>query len=221
MRSKFATAAQLALAMALTLGTNVVHAGLADSPARRGSTAETHCPLTGLKAPKGVDVDRAALAVKVDNNLDGTEASGLERADLVFETVVEGGVTRFMAIFHCKGGGTVGPVRSARMDDPALAGPFTNVLVNSGANDAVAEKLAARGMISIDEFNADGALYRATEDADDVDDLYADLASVRDLLTGDAHSPHAGVFDFGTAAAGSFRTTTATLDFGATNVEYR
>ena len=38
----------------------------------------------------------------------------LTRADVVYEAVAEGGITRFLSVFYCQDAGIVGPVRSAR-----------------------------------------------------------------------------------------------------------
>ena len=65
------------------------------------------CPLTGLAAPKGGVPQRTALAVKVENTDDAYPLAGLEGADLIYEEVVEGGITRFIAIYHCGGASRV------------------------------------------------------------------------------------------------------------------
>jgi hypothetical protein len=78
------------------------------------------CPLTGEAAPGGRVPQRTALAIKVENTDDAYPLAGLEGADLVYEEVVEGGITRFIAIYHCGGASRVGPVRSARTTDPKI-----------------------------------------------------------------------------------------------------
>src|SRR5690606_10939112 len=60
---------------------------------------------------------RAALAVKVDATAHGRPQVGLLAADVVFEEVVEGGLTRLLAVYHSTDPETVGPVRSARSTD--------------------------------------------------------------------------------------------------------
>ncbi len=54
------------------------------------------------------------LAAMVDNSPLAMPQVGLDRADLVFEAFVEGGITRFMAVFWRKEANRVEPVRSAR-----------------------------------------------------------------------------------------------------------
>lgn len=54
------------------------------------------------------------LGVMIENHVDARPQSGLSKADVVYEAVAEGGITRFLAVFYCQDGGEVGPVRSAR-----------------------------------------------------------------------------------------------------------
>lgn len=78
------------------------------------------CVLNGQKftqEEKTIWEKRRPLAVMVENHTDARPQSGLSRADIVYEAVAEGGITRFMAIFYCNASAldvTVGPVRSAR-----------------------------------------------------------------------------------------------------------
>ena len=60
---------------------------------------------------------RPVLAVKIDNIVDARPQTGLQSADLVYVIPVEGGLTRFMAVFSSHLPNAVGPVRSAREDD--------------------------------------------------------------------------------------------------------
>lgn len=58
--------------------------------------------------------DRRPLAVMIENHTEARPQSGLSKADIVYEAVAEGGITRFMAIFHAQDADIIGPVRSAR-----------------------------------------------------------------------------------------------------------
>ncbi len=79
------------------------------------------CPINGLLYPKSYkDIwsTRRPLAVMIENHLDSRPLSGLSSADLVYEAVAEGGITRQMGIFLCDIAGqniTLAPVRSARI----------------------------------------------------------------------------------------------------------
>jgi hypothetical protein len=63
--------------------------------------------------------DKRPLAIMVENHIESRPQSGLSHADVVYEAVAEGGITRFMAIYYCGANFglndiQVGPVRSAR-----------------------------------------------------------------------------------------------------------
>ena len=78
--------------------------------------------------------DRPAAVVKIDNGSAASPHQGLNAADIVIEEEVEGGVTRFAAIFHSTST-IVGPVRSGRTTDLALVGGLGSpLLMYSGAN---------------------------------------------------------------------------------------
>lgn len=78
------------------------------------------CPLNGklfTKQEEAVWQKRRPLAVMIENHAESRPQSGLSLADVVYEAVAEGGITRFMGIFYC--GISVepvnlAPVRSAR-----------------------------------------------------------------------------------------------------------
>ena len=63
---------------------------------------------------------KPVLAVKIDNIVDARPQTGLQSADLMYVIPVEGGLTRFMAVFSSHLPPAVGPVRSAREDDLAV-----------------------------------------------------------------------------------------------------
>jgi hypothetical protein len=81
--------------------------------------ATVTAPLTGLQM-SAVFADRPALSIKVDNSPYGLPQSGINRADLVSEALVEGGLTRLLATYQSEDAASVGPIRSARPVDAAL-----------------------------------------------------------------------------------------------------
>jgi Protein of unknown function (DUF3048) N-terminal domain/Protein of unknown function (DUF3048) C-terminal domain len=64
------------------------------------------------------------LAVKIDNIVYARPQTGLQSADIVYVIPVEGGLTRFMAVFSSRFPPVVGPVRSARQSDLDLLAQF-------------------------------------------------------------------------------------------------
>lgn len=78
------------------------------------------CPLNGkmyTKAERDIWETRRPLGVMLENHQEARPQSGLSRADIVYEAIAEGGITRFLALFYCGVSAEevqVGPVRSAR-----------------------------------------------------------------------------------------------------------
>ena len=99
---------------------------------------------------QGTDIGRPALAVKIDNVTRAHPQSGLNAADVVYEEIVEGGVTRLVAVFQSTSADMVGPVRSARTSDPPLLTGFDHpLLAYSGANRGTKNELAASTMVDV------------------------------------------------------------------------
>ncbi len=114
------------------------------APAADGVSKGPDCPLTGTPAPHGTIPDRSALAVKVDNYPTARPQTGLTAADIVFEEPVEGGITRYVAVFQCRGTSVVGPVRSARNIDIGILGEFGHpLLVHVGGIQPVIDNILA------------------------------------------------------------------------------
>jgi len=92
-------------------------------------------PLTGLPDSSGAAASRPSIAVKIDNAPEARPQSGLDVADVVYEEVVEGGVTRFIAVFQSTapgGPGLAGPVRSVRPMDPNVLAAYKGLIAYSG-----------------------------------------------------------------------------------------
>jgi hypothetical protein len=81
-------------------------------------------PLTSPFTGERVRSLKPVLAVKIDNIVDARPQTGLQSADLMYVIPVEGGLTRFMAVFSSRLPSAVGPVRSAREDDLTILRQF-------------------------------------------------------------------------------------------------
>lgn len=128
------------------------------------SSLKPTCPLTGLPPGGGKPVpQRPVAAVKVENTVDAYPLVGLQKADIVYEELVEGGLTRFMAVYQCKDVRRVGPVRSARTTDPKILLQFNKhpILGDSGAQLTVVNALKKAGILTYDDTSASAAFTRA------------------------------------------------------------
>lgn len=117
-------------------------------------------PLTGLPDPQGFSQTRPSLAVKIENTPEARPQSGLDVADDVYEEVVDGGITRFWAIFNSTAPTNIGPVRSVRAMDPLVVKPLGGVIAYSGGTPPNVALIRATGLVWVDENNAGDAFYR-------------------------------------------------------------
>lgn len=123
------------------------------TPVRHGPL----CPLTGAPPPHGTVPKRPAVAVKVENLAAARPQWGLDHTDIVFEEPVEGGITRFIAVYQCHNAPRIEPIRSARLVDPDILEPLGKVLfAYSGAIQPVIDKIDAPGSL-LEDVGADGA----------------------------------------------------------------
>lgn len=132
-------------------------------PAPAPAPPQSAAPLTGLPGDPAL-LARPVLVVKIDNAPKARPQVGLNQADVVFEEGVEGGITRFAALFHSKDSQPVGPVRSARSTDINLVTPLNHPLfAYSGANDVFKEYVANAPLVDVgvdnypDRYHRDGA----------------------------------------------------------------
>ena len=98
--------------------------------------------------PEGpAGTQRRALLFKIDNAPAAQPQAGLDLSDVVYEEVVEGGLTRFMAVVHSQDVPEIGPIRSVRPVDPVLAGSLGRpVLVFSGGAAAFLREVERAGI---------------------------------------------------------------------------
>jgi hypothetical protein len=153
-----AALATAGIALAACSSTPAAHHSAAPPTSIRSSTTTTTavpvatCPLTGSAVPGGGAVpQRTALAVKVDNYPDARPQSGLDRADVIFEEPVEGGITRYAVVFQCQDAPIVGPVRSARNIDIGILGELgTPIEAHVGGIDPVLANIDASPVVNLD-----------------------------------------------------------------------
>jgi hypothetical protein len=88
-------------------------------------------PLTGELVEPG-SLTAPSLAAKIDNHPDARPQQGLEHTDIVFEELVEGGLTRYVAVWHSDVPAEIGPIRSIRPMDPDIISPLGGIVAYSG-----------------------------------------------------------------------------------------
>ena len=143
---------------------------------------ERMSPLTGKEIPPELWLNRPkrVLAFKIDNNINARPQSGLQEADSVFEILVEGGMTRFLAFFLDNTSKYLGPIRSARPTDPTVVRPYDGTLVVSGATDGLIPTIRELGVPVLEEVTAPAMFRIGSRKAPH--NLYADTELVREVV---------------------------------------
>lgn len=117
-------------------------------------------PLTGLADPAGQALTRPALTVKVENTPEALPQWGIDRADVVYEEIVNGGITRLAAIFNSQAPAKVGPVRSVRPTDTSIVWPLGGIFAYSGGAPYAVASISQAPVKLVDETSAGTAMYR-------------------------------------------------------------
>jgi hypothetical protein len=136
-------------------GADAGSGGAGDGGAADGADAvedtRARSPFTGL--PSDADVlARPLVVVKIENSENARPQTGMDAADIVIEELVEGGITRFMVLFHSELPPVAGPVRSARpVDVDLLSGLGASGFAYSGARAEVEGLLGSTPSIRVVE----------------------------------------------------------------------
>ncbi|OGY95804.1 MAG: hypothetical protein A2611_03455 [Candidatus Komeilibacteria bacterium RIFOXYD1_FULL_37_29] len=115
-------------------------------------------PLSGQPVEAPVE-NFFAVAIMFDNAYDSRPQYGLDQADIVYEALAEGNITRIMGIFDSqKNIEKIGPVRSARLYFMDMAGEYGGVYMHVGGAPNALAKRGAYSFSDVDQIGA-GEIY--------------------------------------------------------------
>jgi hypothetical protein len=117
-------------------------------------------PLTGLPDPSGSAITRSALTIKIENTPEALPQWGIDQADVVYEEIVNGGITRLAAIFNSQAPVKVGPVRSVRPTDTQVVWPLGGIFAYSGGAPYAVASIETAPVKLVDESSAGTAMFR-------------------------------------------------------------
>lgn len=133
----------------------------APEPPAPAAAATKRRVIDGVAVPEDAPDVAGYYALTIDNLFVARPQAGLDEASLVFEAPVEGGITRFLAIFPDDAkADRIGPVRSARPYFLDWASEFDAVFAHVGGSPEALEKLAAFDMRDLNEFSAGKYFWR-------------------------------------------------------------
>lgn len=135
-------------------------------------------PLTGLQAPDEASTRARVVSVKIENSSAARPQSNLDQADIVYETVTEGGITRFNGLYHSAAPDVVGPVRSARLSDLYIVPQYSALFAHVGGHKQVQTGIRSAGIEDIDQFYNSSPYWRSKERRSP-HNMYASIAKLR------------------------------------------
>lgn len=117
-------------------------------------------PLTGLMTDDEEAVKVRPVAVVINNDPKARPQSGLNEADIIYELLTEGGITRYLAIFQSEKPDMIGSVRSARPYFIELANGYDAFFVAHGYSPKAKAMLDSGVIDHINGINYDGTLFQ-------------------------------------------------------------
>jgi hypothetical protein len=215
---------RLVVASALLLTLTGCSGGNVPNPPAAEPTPEVKyvsAPLTGVQYVEG-SAEAAALvspsvACKIDNSEAARPQQGLNSTDVVFDEMVEGGLTRLVAIWHSAKPSNVGPVRSIRPMDPDIISPFGGIVCYSGGQQAFVNAMRATSVFNASETTEQGqGTFSRAKDRPAPHNVIVDAAKLAGNHA-EIEAPQT-MWDFSASAAQSTATIAATA-LGAKSVQ--
>ncbi|MBO7748802.1 DUF3048 domain-containing protein [Paenibacillus sp. MWE-103] len=135
-------------------------------------------PLTGL--PQDEEPKQRPIAVMVNNFAAARPQSGLPNADVVWEVLAEGGITRLVAVFQSTPSTSpIGPIRSNRPYLIRIGEAYRAVLAHAGASTDAYDLLQHHGKPYLDEISNAGAYFYRESFRKAPHNLYSNLEKLR------------------------------------------
>lgn len=134
-------------------------------------------PLTGI----GTEEEMAArpILVLIENHKAARPQSGLIDADIVYEILAEGEITRFAAVFHSQQPEVIGPVRSLRPYFAQIAEGMDAMIVHAGYSPAAIEYVQKKKLDRLDEIYGGGAYFWRSKERSKPHNLYTSMELIR------------------------------------------
>lgn len=127
-----------------------------DWPAPAPRDKWVQCPFTS----RTHDPNNTLVAVVVENSANARPQSGLVEADVVYEALAEGGISRFLALFHCSSCRKIGPVRSIRPYFAVIAREWGAPVAHCGGDAKDIEPVRDLRLVDVDELRDGRGFWR-------------------------------------------------------------
>lgn len=168
-------AASIALVLSLSIGV-LVYAVFFDKPAEQppdptpkkaikkpAPKPKYYSPLTGIELSSEEETKRPVTAVIIENSPDARPQSGMQEAEVTYEAIAEGGITRFLNVYQQNKPGLIGPVRSLRPYFVDWLAPWHASVVHVGGSKRSLDEVRNGTYRDVDQFFNPGSYWRSTD----------------------------------------------------------
>jgi hypothetical protein len=134
-------------------------------------------PLTGIGSD--TEVTTRPKMFMVENQAKARPQDGLHRADVVYEILAEGEITRFVAVYQSQEAEVIGPVRSIRPYFVQLGHGLDALIVHAGWSQDAMNEIVKLKVSHFDEVYGDGAYYWRDKTRKAPHNLYSSTELIR------------------------------------------
>ena len=135
------------------------------APAKKAPkpTEKYYSHLNGIEVASKADLSKPVTAIMIENSPDARPHSGLKQAEVVYEAIAEGGITRFLTLFQQHKPQLIGPVRSLRMYYVDWLAPYQASVAHVGGSHASLQEVRNGKYRDIDQFFNGSSYWRAND----------------------------------------------------------
>jgi hypothetical protein len=133
-------------------------------------------PLTGLETDS--EITTRPIMVMVNNHAKARPQSGLTQADIIYEILAEGEITRLVAIYQSQQPKVIGPVRSIRPYFIDVGKSYDAIMVHAGGSPDAYDILQNEKLDHLDEIRNAGPYFWRESFRKPPHNLYTDLTKI-------------------------------------------
>ncbi|MGG7096554.1 DUF3048 domain-containing protein [Clostridium sardiniense] len=181
MRKKILLSILLIFVISSLVSCNSLESMQPDSETTESISKETEqiykYPFTGLETKENPE-DKIPYMVVVENSKAARPQSGLSFADIVYETSAEGGIPRFIAVYHSNTANKIGPVRSIRPYFLTISKEYALPIAHcGGSKEALNEVKKDNSIMSLNEMT-NGKYYNRDKNRKAPHNLYTSSENI-------------------------------------------
>ncbi|MBS4536904.1 DUF3048 domain-containing protein [Clostridium sp. D2Q-11] len=138
-------------------------------------------PLSGINTEES-KINRRPVAIMFDNHKNARWQSGLSEAEIAYEYLVEGKITRYMGIYLINDPEVIGPLRSARPYYLSSLLEYDAIYAHAGGSPQAKEEIRELGIADVDAIGAAGSVFYRNNDVGKKapHNLYTSMESIRE-----------------------------------------